>query len=535
MDKVDKIMFVGDKDPYGSVYQMWYGVLKRRCKEVYFFDAYNIALCQGKEIMNKKFIEIIKKERPNEVFFLSKADKIELETLAEIKNAVPETMLIFYLADDDTRFENFSRYMVLFVDYGLIIHRKFLKRYNQEGIKNAFYFFGTDTHFFSHQDIEKKYDVFFYGSPHKQTGRYETIKFLKDNRIKIYLGGRGWEEYPDLKEIYFGAIKNEDLVKIINQTRINLCFSKNADGKGYLKARPFECGACRSFALVEDCSDYLNSFKIGKDIVMFKDNEDLLKKIRYYLSHEKEREIIAQNSQKIVLKYYSSDNELDKIIKHKKTLEKREFPKINKKVKCINISELPEDVESIKREVQNFDYISFKTKNFVWKSKYKEYLQAYSLEKSGKEVSCCDYIVSGKHIKNFLQFKSEYIKLDGNRGNNFKYFLDLNQIMVTKKFFLENIERFSEQKTTNFYFINNEDIVFVSFPLVKINSIKNKDYSEMKKVFLFEFINEMYSLKCRGRILSDPLIPALFLEIIKGRFFIINAMFESLKILKNKK
>ena len=60
---------------------------------------------------------------------------------------------------------------------------------------------------------------------------------------------------------------------------------------------------------ISDGGDFLNHFfSVGKEIVKYKDFDDLIDKIKYYLSHEDERNIIALNGFKRIQKEYKIDH-----------------------------------------------------------------------------------------------------------------------------------------------------------------------------------------------------------------------------------
>jgi len=62
-----------------------------------------------------------------------------------------------------------------------------------------------------------------------------------------------------------------------------------------IKARPFEILACRTFLISGYADDMNNYYEDGKEIVYYDGTiTDLVNKIEYYLSHETERERIAQ-------------------------------------------------------------------------------------------------------------------------------------------------------------------------------------------------------------------------------------------------
>jgi spore maturation protein CgeB len=59
------------------------------------------------------------------------------------------------------------------------------------------------------------------------------------------------------------------------------------------------------FLLTNFQADFLDFFVPDEDFVYYNDPEDLLNKIDYYLSHEKERMEIAQNGHQKVKQHHS--------------------------------------------------------------------------------------------------------------------------------------------------------------------------------------------------------------------------------------
>jgi spore maturation protein CgeB len=54
---------------------------------------------------------------------------------------------------------------------------------------------------------------------------------------------------------------------------------------------------------ISDGGDYLNEFfRVGEEILGYKDADDLIDKIRYYLAHEEERRAIALNGYRRVMR-----------------------------------------------------------------------------------------------------------------------------------------------------------------------------------------------------------------------------------------
>ena len=220
--------------------------------------------------MNQMFLNFIEKEKPNCIFMWIKCDEFFLDTFLKIREISPKTQVILSFGDDEITFERFSRYLVLFLDYGLISQKKYLLQYHKDGIKNVFFVAGFDTNLFRPLNVKKKYDVTFIGAPKgKASGRYELIKFLKENNVKIKLFGWNWEKYPEFEEIYGGPLESNKMIEILNQSKINLCFSKAGDGTLQVTGKVFEAGACKTFILTEYCKDYLKSLSCSLDDFIF--------------------------------------------------------------------------------------------------------------------------------------------------------------------------------------------------------------------------------------------------------------------------
>jgi spore maturation protein CgeB len=104
------------------------------------------------------------------------------------------------------------------------------------------------------------------------------------------------------------------MVTIFNQSRINLNMSNSASWDArylassprallnrvrspksieQLKARHFEINGCGAFQLSYYVEGLERHYAIGDEIGVYLDPDDLLRKVRYYLDHDAEREAVA--------------------------------------------------------------------------------------------------------------------------------------------------------------------------------------------------------------------------------------------------
>jgi predicted SAM-dependent methyltransferase len=88
-------------------------------------------------------------------------------------------------------------------------------------------------------------------------------------------------------------------------------------GKETANMRIFEATGCGVFLLTEYFENLEQYFELGKEIETFRNKEELIEKIGYYLSNPEEREAIAQRGQRRCLQEYSMEKraqEFDSII-----------------------------------------------------------------------------------------------------------------------------------------------------------------------------------------------------------------------------
>ena len=92
-----------------------------------------------------------------------------------------------------------------------------------------------------------------------------------------------------------GAIDYYDVMPhVFKNSKINLNITLRSIRSG-IPLRAFDIMGCEGFLLTNYQEDFWDCFVPGEDFVYYDGTDDLLSKIEYYLSHEKERKEIAHN------------------------------------------------------------------------------------------------------------------------------------------------------------------------------------------------------------------------------------------------
>ena len=149
-------------------------------------------------------------------------------------------------------------------------------------------------------------DISFMGAGYPN--RREAFRQLAHLDFKIW--GTEWDnEYALAPLVQQGGarISPEDAVKIYNASKINLNLHSSVNpktlvtGGDFVNPRTFELAACRAFQLVDERS-LLPELFADDELATFRSMDELKDKIDYYLSHEEERQALAEKSQARVLK-----------------------------------------------------------------------------------------------------------------------------------------------------------------------------------------------------------------------------------------
>ena len=310
--------------------------------EVIYFP-YEEILKERRKQWNRKVLEAVRREKPDIFFAFMFTDELDFEVLDEIKKY---TISIAWFSDDHWRFDNYSKYYAPHFSRVITTYSKAVQWYREAGIQNIIRSqWGVDTDLYKSvkwTGLENPPDVSFVGSWSRPRAR--IIEKLRKAGINAGVYGNGWGS---------GRVSQEKMVEIFSNSKINLALNPapgffNANSLGRLlfkrsmdrivpdfhfinnfkswacrnipqiKARHFEIPACRGFMMTSAADDLDEYFKIGEEIVVYKDTPDLIEKINYYLEYNKERQKIAQAGYQRIIKGHSYKKRFSEIFQKTK-------------------------------------------------------------------------------------------------------------------------------------------------------------------------------------------------------------------------
>ncbi|MFH1027698.1 MAG: glycosyltransferase, partial [Pseudomonadota bacterium] len=278
--------------------------------EVQFFDYVTEAQQRGVAGMSDRLVEIVRKEQPDLLLYSPLDLHVDIlhESLKSITDHT-DTQTIIWMNDDHLRFDDYARLWAPCADHIITTSQEAVSKYHQAGfgpkiIKSQWAF---NPFTYRPTSLPRTRDVSFVGSA--QGNRLELIGKMRQSGLPVDVFGYGWTE-----DTY---IPFYDMVRIFSQSRINLNLSNSSTiTTQQIRRRNFEVPGCRGLLLTTPVDNLEEYYESDKEVVVASSMEELIDKSRYYLTHEREREEIAQRGYERTLAEHTWTHRLVDIFKH---------------------------------------------------------------------------------------------------------------------------------------------------------------------------------------------------------------------------
>lgn len=288
--------------------------LSEMAEEVFLFDYMTRLQEAGREQMNQELLQSVRGFNPDFVLFSLYTDQFDPAVLDEIKC---HTITAYYAYDDMWRREFVDKWAPHFT-YVITSHIKGLQNLNMNNHVNGVYLsLGVNHKIYLKKELPPKYDVTFIGGWHPH--RAWLISLIEKSGVKVEAWGQKWKN---------GPIDQEDMVDVINQSRINLnlqnetswdirylisspraVHSTLTSKKSFspVNLRTFEINSCGGFQLLPYMEGLEKRYDIGNEVELFYTPEQLVERVHYYLRNTDERNAIALRGHARTLKDHTME------------------------------------------------------------------------------------------------------------------------------------------------------------------------------------------------------------------------------------
>jgi spore maturation protein CgeB len=281
--------------------------------EVLFMDSWDRASYQDFTELNLALLRMVEQEHPDVVFAVLMHYEIWLETWEILRDAgIAAT--VNWTTDDSWKYARFSRLVAPAFHAFTTTYPDAYARYQRDGVAPVLLTQWAANPVSLNPPLaanDCQIPVSFIGTAHGK--RPALINALHRRGIDIKCFGHGWP---------YGPVAAGDITRIIRSSIISLNFANGAMGwdrtlarrTNQIKARTFEVPGAGGFLLTDWANGLDHCYIPGKEIAVFRTFDELVDKIRYYLSHPGERDAIAWAGYERTLAEHTYDKRLAEVL-----------------------------------------------------------------------------------------------------------------------------------------------------------------------------------------------------------------------------
>ena len=271
-----------------------------------FWRKFGVSNIIGRHARNIKDLNhsIIERAGSFDILFIIKGNFVTAATLQELQSLINPPKIVGWSPDDIYLSHNNSAILYSAAPfYDIFFTAKSLNIKNSEltsmGFVNSQFIhqgFDRDYHYPIPDDKSRFFGLAtFVGSAEQD--RFEKLNYLAKHGLEIHVYGNGWTSAMSARADKRLVINNypllgHDYIDALTNSAISFCFLRKLNRDTHT-SRTFEIPACGGFMIAERSDEHLKFFSEDKEAVYFDDAAELLTKVKYYLSHPKERKTIA--------------------------------------------------------------------------------------------------------------------------------------------------------------------------------------------------------------------------------------------------
>lgn len=184
-----------------------------------------------------------------------------------------------------------------------------VEKFTAMGIKSRLFNIGFDPRILVKISKHKRvYDTVFVGSfsPNHTSGTKLLEKIAHHVSVDIWGNGLHFlSPLSPLRHNFHGEAWGITMYEVLARTKIIVNRHSDIAGEYANNMRMYEATGMGALLMTEERKNLPELFVSGKEVVTYKDINDLIKKVRYYLTHKDERKRIAKMGQRRTLKEHT--------------------------------------------------------------------------------------------------------------------------------------------------------------------------------------------------------------------------------------
>ena len=250
-------------------------------------------------VLNNRLIEYIEEVKP-ELIFLYSSRLIYATTIKTIKN---NNITVFAYNNDDPFASYFPKYFwrhfkacLKYVDAGIVYREKNIEEYKNSGCKRieilrAYYIKSRNYHMY---EVNVKVPAVVFLGHNENDERQEYIRKLLKAKIEVGVPKSSWENF-EVNNPYLIKLENshEKYNEMLNGAQIAVVFLSKINNDTYTR-RCFEIPATKTLMVAPYTDDIAAMFKEDEEVILFRNGEEFVEKIQYYLNCSDKRQKVAE-------------------------------------------------------------------------------------------------------------------------------------------------------------------------------------------------------------------------------------------------
>lgn len=168
---------------------------------------------------------------------------------------------------------------------------------------------------------QKKYDAVFVGGYSSAHSHGNSILEKLARKVRVDFWGIGEQSLPPtspIRQTFHGFVWGKEMYKVFSQAKIVVNRHINVAGNIANNMRMFDATGVGSLLITDSKPNMSEFFEVSEEVITYTSELDLVRKVKYYLDHPREREKIAMAGKKRTLRdhtYAKRMKELDGILR----------------------------------------------------------------------------------------------------------------------------------------------------------------------------------------------------------------------------